>query len=229
MKIDRKHISDLTYEQFLTNYVDNAPLVIEGIMENWEISGMTLDKFNENFGSKKVPIRGSNVDDFEKYYQVKISDYIQNMNNNNEQFYCDFSPDLKGFNELKNSYIVPDYFNINTTSKNENDIILQWFYLGGKDTGTPLHTDYGGSNAWNALVFGEKEWIIFNKNSKIEKYEGSIDLLDKSFDSKDLLDSNDHIHLFQQPNEIVYIPSHFWHQVRNTEPSLCITGNFWFI
>ena len=87
----------------------------------------------------------------------------------------------------------------------------EWLYLGGKGTGTPFHVDVENSHAWNALIFGEKEWH----------------LLDVDADYNNINDISKGIKYIQKPNELLYIPPKMPHKVTNTKNSLCITGNFW--
>lgn len=229
MIYDKRSIKELSYVEFLEVYVDKKVLIITDVMEDWPLAHFTLETFKEEFGDKYVPIRGSNINDWEKYMQVTMKDYIENVENNNQQWYCDFNPELKGFESLKGTFTIPEYFTRETVCTNKDNILYQWLYLGGKNTGTPLHADVGGSNAWNGLIFGQKEWIVCESTSHIAEYVGKVDLFDKNDDlAKDLLSSGEHIQFLQEKGELVYIPSNFPHQVRNNNTTLCLTGNFWF-
>lgn len=224
MILEKIKSTELSQERFVNEYYDKKPVVIIGEMEKWNISGTTLSTFEKKYGERVVPVRGSNINDFKEFMEVNVSDYIENMKNNPDQWYCDFPTDYEELPEIEKEFIVPTYFTEGTTSYKDGNL-YQWVYLGGEGTGTPLHTDVDNSHAWNGLVFGEKEWVVFPIDSEIELYEGKLNLFEKQ--NSNLLEDYDHAHFYQKSNEIVYIPSGFWHQVKNTKDSLCITGNFW--
>lgn len=226
MKINKINAKDLTLQLFFDEFLNNKPVIITGEMEDWPLSGTDLNSFEKKYGDRIAPVRGSNVNDFQEYMEVNVSSYIENMKNNPEKWYCDFPTDFEEFPELEKTYTVPEYFSSNNTSY-RNGELHQWLYLGGEGTGTPLHTDVEESHAWNALVFGEKEWVVFYPSSNMKEYEGKVNLLSNSNQANSILEKKDYFYFHQKPNEIVYIPSNFAHQVKNLAPSLCITGNFW--
>lgn len=222
MEILKLHKSELSIERFLSEFYGKYPLIITGLIDDWKLSGETLETFEGKYGNRTVPVRGSNAENFKEFMEVNLHHYIENMRNNPDKWYCDFPTDFEEIPEIANEFIVPEYFNKNTTSTKDGNL-YQWVYLGGAETGTPLHRDVDHSHAWNALIFGEKEWIILPKDSNIRMYEGSVNL----FEDFEVKNQNEHLQFTQNPNELVYIPSDIWHQVRNNRDSLCITGNFW--
>ncbi|HEC2172909.1 TPA: cupin-like domain-containing protein [Staphylococcus delphini] len=222
MEILKLHKSELSINRFFNEFYGKRPLIITGVIDDWKISGETLETFASKYGDRTVPVRGSNNENFKEFMEVNVRHYIENLQNNPDKWYCDFPTDFEEIPEIANEFFVPEYFNNNTTSI-RNGNLYQWLYLGGAGTGTPLHRDIDHSHAWNALVFGEKEWIVFPEDSKISLYEKKIDLFE-NFEKKL---QHEYIQFIQNPNELVYIPKDIWHQVRNNKDSLCITGNFW--
>ena len=210
MDIQKKHINDLSEDYFYNNFYKKKPIILTGIVEEWELYNLNLEKFRDLYGDKIAPVRGSKHDDFKEFMEVEINEYINHMENNPDKWYCDFPTNFEEFPNLLNMYSVPDIFKNDTTSY-INSELHEWLYLGGKGTGTPFHVDIKSSHAWNALIFGEKTWFF------TEIGENYLNIRDE----------NQCLKYIQKPNELIYIPPNLPHKVINTQNSLCITGNFW--
>jgi hypothetical protein len=94
-----------------------------------------------------------------------------------------------------------------------------WIMLGTTGTSSPTHVDVMLSSAWNTLIEGEKHWRF--ESPDIARRDGHIP------DGIPLPDvASETIEFVQYPGDIVWTPSCWAHSVRNTKPSIAITGNF---
>ena len=89
---------------------------------------------------------------------------------------------------------------------------------------TPLHTDVFSSFSWSANICGRKRWLFFppSEGNKLKDAHGNLiydytDLCERN--KKDLYpliaDVKSPIEIFQNPGEIIFVPSGWYHQVFN--------------
>ena len=122
----------------------------------------------------------------------------------------------------------------------------KFVYIGPKGSWTPFHSDVFGSYSWSANIVGEKEWLFFPPGSekflinKIDRqtiYDISK-ILPKSdkgasrkwFDQQTFMYDGHAITYYQvrqKSNEIIFVPSGWYHQVRNLKDTISINHN-WF-
>ena len=118
----------------------------------------------------------------------------------------------------------------------------KFVYIGPIGSWTPFHSDVFGSYSWSANIIGEKEWIFFPPGYEkflIDKNNGEV-----LYDINKLLPCNDnrmftrqsflyegheivYYRVRQKRNEIVFVPSEWYHQVTNIEGTISINHN-WF-
>ncbi|XP_042501675.1 2-oxoglutarate and iron-dependent oxygenase JMJD4 [Macadamia integrifolia] len=109
----------------------------------------------------------------------------------------------------------------------------RFVYMGTKGTWTPLHADVFRSYSWSANVCGKKKWLflspsqchlVFDSNLKSSVYDIFGDVLDAKFpDFKKAI----WLECTQEQNEIIFVPSGWYHQVHNLEDTISINHN-WF-
>ena len=112
----------------------------------------------------------------------------------------------------------------------------RWLIIGPERSGSSFHKDPNATSAWNAVVQGEKYWIMFPKNitppgvfvsedqsevtsplSIAEWFEGFHQEARKIKGVKEGICKR---------GEVLYVPSGWWHLVVNLSPSLAVTENF---
>jgi histone arginine demethylase JMJD6 len=100
----------------------------------------------------------------------------------------------------------------------------RWFITGPPRSGSNLHVDPLGTSAWNALITGKKEWIIFYPGAPVREStkSGAAWFRDEYPKLKHL----QHYRFVQKPGEILYIPSGWWHIAINREATMAVTQNF---
>jgi hypothetical protein len=89
-----------------------------------------------------------------------------------------------------------------------------------------MHVDVMASSAWNAVITGQKLWVFFPIDQLEFIYNGQINAFKPDFDAFPLLKNARPYYCVQNPGDIVFTPSMWWHQVYNAEDTISITGNF---
>lgn len=230
MLIDKIRIEDLSYERFLSDYADKKPFILLGAMENWECRQWTLDFIKEKYGDRIVTIRKSDIEGVKTFKQVRLANYIEHIHDNEDRWYCDWNFTALNQKDLDLVYSSPDYFTKDTLRvDDETGQDFKWFFLGSEQTGTPLHQDFNKTHAWNAVIFGQKDWVFFHPDDTPYLYEGNINVFDQEdMEQKTLVKQATPIYFSQKPGEIIYAPRNWWHQVVNAEHTLAVSENFWF-
>eukprot|EP00268_Persea_americana_P061237 TRINITY_DN7714_c0_g1_i14.p1 TRINITY_DN7714_c0_g1~~TRINITY_DN7714_c0_g1_i14.p1 ORF type:complete len:350 (-),score=51.63 TRINITY_DN7714_c0_g1_i14:23-1072(-) len=109
----------------------------------------------------------------------------------------------------------------------------RFVYMGAKGTWTPLHADVFRSYSWSANVCGKKKWhflapsqchLLFDMSMKNSVYDIFDDVSETKFPGfkKTLW-----LECTQEQNEIIFVPSGWYHQVLNMEDTVSINHN-WF-
>ncbi|KAM0945820.1 putative transcription factor & chromatin remodeling &Metalloenzymes JmjC family [Dioscorea sansibarensis] len=119
------------------------------------------------------------------------------------------------------------------TKNDVNCADYKFVYMGPKGTWTPLHADVFRSYSWSANVCGRKLWhllppsqshLVFDRNLKNSVYDAYDKVSDVQFpDFKKTI----WLECIQEQNEIIFVPSGWYHQVCNLEDTISINHN-WF-
>jgi hypothetical protein len=118
----------------------------------------------------------------------------------------------------------------------------RWIIAGGKKSGSTFHKDPNASSAWNALIYGEKAWVMYPPHATPPGVLVSGDGTEVATPLSVMEWYLDHFpgHAararaggpdaplcgIQRPGDVVFIPAGWWHQVLNVEDSLAVTSNF---
>lgn len=152
---------------------------------------------------------------------------------------------------LLQDYTVPSYFN--------NDLFTglvseyrrppyRWILIGPQRSGSTVHIDPLGTNAWNTLLQGQKRWCLFPPHVPKHIVKGKGIVVDEA-------DDDEAIHYFmyilpkirqraihcryqdeyrkfccyeftQHPGETVFVPNGWWHAVLNLTHTVGVTQNY---
>ncbi|XWS60774.1 hypothetical protein CRYUN_Cryun07bG0065900 [Craigia yunnanensis] len=122
------------------------------------------------------------------------------------------------------------------TYQGNNDISCsdyRFVYMGAKGSWTPLHADVFRSYSWSANVCGKKKWLflpplqcnlLFDRNMKSSVYNIFDDISEAKFPG---FKKAIWLECIQEQNEIIFVPSGWYHQVHNLEDTISINHN-WF-
>ncbi|KAL2936120.1 JmjC domain-containing protein 4 [Bienertia sinuspersici] len=123
----------------------------------------------------------------------------------------------------------PDYQERNEISCSD----YRFVYMGPKGTWTPLHADVFRSYSWSANVCGTKLWLflppaqrhlVFDRHMKNSVYNIFEDVNESKFPG---FNKAVWLECTQLKNEIIFVPSGWYHQVHNLEDVISINHN-WF-
>ncbi|KAG9449809.1 hypothetical protein H6P81_009774 [Aristolochia fimbriata] len=109
----------------------------------------------------------------------------------------------------------------------------RFVYMGPKGTWTPLHADVFRSYSWSANVCGRKQWhflspsqcdLLFDRNMRSSVYDIFEDVSETQFPG---FKKAIWLECTQEQNEVIFVPSGWYHQVHNMEDTISINHN-WF-
>ncbi|KAL4584910.1 hypothetical protein LXL04_009521 [Taraxacum kok-saghyz] len=122
------------------------------------------------------------------------------------------------------------------TSQKNDDISCsdyRFVYMGANGTWTPFHADVFRSYSWSANVCGKKKWyflspsqhhLAFDRNMKNSVYDIFEEVNESIFPN---FKKTTWLECTQDQNEIIFVPSGWYHQVHNLEDTISINYN-WF-
>lgn len=226
--IDRR--SKLTYREFMEEYViPSKPVILTDLMDDWPAkTKWTLEFFKSKYGSMIVPAR-EGFDGYELELGEYI-DYITQLPVEEREFpllymrdwiFSDDAP------ELLDDYKIPRHFKSLLRHLPETfQKPYRWLYLGPEGTGTTLHIDIDMTHAWNAVFCGQKHWIFYSPDQKEHVYNGRVNAFDPDYEKYPLFAEARPLYGVHNAGEILFTPSGWWHQVRNTETTLALTESY---
>lgn len=214
-----------TYETFIRDcFLKNRPALFTtkcNIMNQWSCLTEWLnedqtkpdfDRLIQLYGSMIVPVTkcssnsSSEYNSDENKLTMRFDEFVNLWRNSvtTEEYYCKDWHLQKQFDSTKSLfYSLPIYFQsdwLNEKCLEENEDDFRFVYMGGNGTSTPLHMDVLGTYSWSANICGQKQWK-FSKPYSIE--------------------------FIQEAGEIVFVPSEWYHEVRNIGYTISINHN-WF-
>lgn len=218
----------------------------------WFMEGeFKLEKMKETIGDHEVPVANCSKQYFDSHEKIKMSfsDFVNYWNGDREagNFYLkDFH--LKQEIPELNFYKVPLYFSSDWLNEyligNKKDD-YRFIYIGPKDSWqvfvsqcifyrmnncfvflrTPFHSDVFGSYSWSASIYGRKEWLILPPDEEL-KLKDSLGNLPFTVSREALMEKNvKHFELIQESGETLFVPSRWYHQVKNIDDSVSVNHN----
>ncbi|EGD80683.1 hypothetical protein PTSG_01273 [Salpingoeca rosetta] len=141
--------------------------------------------------------------------------------------------------QLGQQYSVPEHFSTDLFSSIEgaNRPNYRWLIVGPAKSGSTWHKDPNSTAAWNALVEGEKRWIMTPPNypppGVYPSPDGSavatpISVTEWFISYYEALQQSGipYVEGTQRPGDVVFVPHGWWHVVLNTKPSIAVTQNY---
>ncbi|XP_058087944.1 arginine-specific demethylase JMJ20 isoform X2 [Magnolia sinica] len=218
-KVERINGRELRYHEFVDRYLQkNQPIVITGLMNGWMASN---DWTTEN--------GAPNLSFFSTHFgKSKVQEYPE---------YAAYTTPLFFVDDWLNLYLDSHPMHMDGDvchDKNEiNCSDYRFVYMGPKGTWTPLHADVFRSYSWSANVCGKKKWhllppsqchLLFDQNMKSTVYDIFGEVSEAQFPG---FKKTVWLECTQEQNEIIFVPSGWYHQVLNLEDTISINHN-WF-
>ncbi|XP_050225834.1 arginine-specific demethylase JMJ20 isoform X2 [Mercurialis annua] len=218
-EIEKVNGKELSYNEFVDRYLaKNQPVVLTGLMDNWRAckdwviddDAPNLHFFSTHFGKSKVQ-------EYPEYVAYRtplfFSDDWLNLYLDHHRMHK--NPDVY---QESNEICCSDY---------------RFVYMGAKGSWTPLHADVFRSYSWSANICGKKKWVflspsqchlVYDRNMKNTVYNIFDDVSETQFPG---FKKAIWLECIQNQNEIIFVPSGWYHQVHNLEDTISINHN-WF-
>ncbi|XP_061953939.1 arginine-specific demethylase JMJ20 isoform X2 [Populus nigra] len=204
--IEKVNGKEISYNEFVERYLaKNQPVVLTGLMDDWRAckdwvfdSGKpNLKFFSTHFGNSKVQVADCGTREFTDQKRVEMT----------VSEFIDHWIDAKECGGASNSFQEGSW--------------------------TPLHADVFRSYSWSANVCGKKKWLflppsqchlVFDRGFKSCVYNIFDDVSETNFPG---FKKAIWLECSQEQNEIIFVPSGWYHQVHNMEDTISINHN-WF-
>ncbi|CAN6452021.1 unnamed protein product [Victoria cruziana] len=213
--------------------------------------------FSCHFGKSKVQVADCRTREFtdQKRKEMTVSEFIDHWQRGLDQGGNESLLYLKDWHFVKEypnyvAYVTPHFFfddwlnmyldSYHMHKEKEGDASYElncsdyrFVYMGSKGTWTPLHADVFRSYSWSANVCGKKVWhflsplqfhLIFDRNLKNSVYDIFDEVSDTQFPG---FGKTMWLRCIQEQNEVIFVPSGWYHQVHNLEDTISINHN-WF-
>jgi len=212
---------------------DHFPIVFRGAASEWPCQKKwTLEYFAQKYGDEDVTLvnnPGLIKDTDQAYDVVKLRDYIENMKKGSKR-YLKFSRMVDEQSGLREDI---DYNWLRKFrakgAKNE----LNYFFMGGKNTMTPIHDGYAMTIF--VQVEGTKRWIFYPTNHRLflgarprrfNYFFSQADPYNLNDPKFPLLKHAKPHEVFLHPGDVLYFPSLVWHQVENVTDTIGVAYKF---
>ena len=200
-----------------------TPCIITNGTSHWPAhTTWSFENFTKRFHNTRFIL----ADNIEPMTFAEYNDYCVSTTEDEPLYIFDESfGEREDTKELLRDYDEPELFS-DDLFKNLETIRprYRWFIAGPPRSGSNLHVDPLGTSAWNALITGKKEWLIFYPGAPVREStkSGAAWFRDEYPKLKHL----QHYRFVQKPGEILYIPSGWWHIAINREATMAVTQNF---
>lgn len=214
-----------------------------------------LHFFSTHFGKSKVQVAECGIREFtdQKRAEMSVSEFVNHWLEDSVSESVLYLKDWHFVKEYPEyvAYGTPLFFNDDwlnlyldnyrmhkdpDTFQESSEICCsdyRFVYMGAKGSWTPLHADVFRSYSWSANVCGKKKWwflppsqchLVFDRNMKSCVYDIFEPVSETKFPG---FDKAVWLECTQEKNEIIFVPSGWFHQVHNLEDTISINHN-WF-
>ncbi|MGK7888655.1 MAG: cupin-like domain-containing protein [Leptolyngbyaceae cyanobacterium] len=219
---------------FIQDYVlQHKPVLIRGVAQAWPAYKKWTDSaFVAEYGTcQTMARRGTSWTVDAKMFS--LSEYLQYMETTTDErpYYFSEWDFGSACPELIQDYTVPDYLENwlrrvpDDQLTGDEDQALRWIYIGAKNTGSSMHRDIWDTSAWNTVFTGKKEWLFYGADQTENVYAGAVDGFNPDLETYPKFREAQGYTCIQEPGDLVYTPSLWWHQVRNLEAGISLTEN----
>lgn len=209
-----------------------CPVVFRGAALDWPSQKKwNFDFFLDHYGhTNAILVTNDGMKDSKaEYEEVKFSDYIKGLKSGTKGY-------LKFSRIIDEQSVLREDLDYNWLRKfrapgAKND--LNYFFMGSKNTMTPLHADY--ANTIYIEVEGIKRWLFYPTNDRLfigarprrQNYFYTNAIPGKTDDPEfPLLKLATPVEVLLHPGDVLYFPSLVWHQVENVTDTIAVAYKF---
>ena len=202
----------------------SVPVIFKGIAKNWGIvSQWDFGFFKDNYGTHTEKVSNSSQTRDEVFSISEFCDYSLTTSDA-DPYYLKTSFHIH--TGLAKSYAVPEFFDCWYDKDPRKKIKLSWIYIGPENSFSSLHVDSWDTSAWNLVTKGKKIWLFYHPDQAGFLYDGHVNPFYPDHEQYPLFKHAVPLVCVQEPGEIVFTPSTWWHAVYNIEPGISLTENF---
>ena len=209
------------------------PIIFRGAASEWNCEKKwTFDYFAEKYGEEDVTIvntPGLVPDKNQDLLVIKFREYIDRMKKGSKQ-YLKFSRIIDEQSDLRKDF---DYGWLKKfrPSGAKND--LNYFFMGGKNTMTPIHD--GFAQTIFVQIEGTKKWVFYPTNHRLfigvrprryNYFYSDADPYNLNDPRFPLLKHARRHEFLLNPGDVLYFPSLVWHQVENVSDTIGVAYKF---
>lgn len=233
--LERIHVNRVNLHQFRERFESRGvPVVIKGVVDQWPAyADWSPEGLQSQCGDALLNAGG---------YQFSMSHYLR---------YC---TSIEGYDDqplyvfdqrfgekvpsLLDQYQTPGYFSQDLLKVfGEQRPDFRWLIVGPARSGSSFHKDPNATSAWNAVVRGEKKWVMFPPESPPPGVVPSGDEGDVvapvsvtewflNFYDRGVVERSGGKECVVKEGEIIFVPMGWWHCVLNTKKSIAVTQNY---
>lgn len=246
---DIPHINDqINVQEFVETYmIPNRPVVLGAhfthdwpAREDWVTAEGNPDfvRLQELYGTATVQIAQCDAVYFsdQPRQDMQLSEFLDRWSEGNAHaMYCKDWHFTKSNLEYRAYAPLPhlsdDWLNMYSDFCSWATDDFRFCYMGGKGTWTPFHEDVYRSYSWSANICGIKHWILVPPGQNhlfTDPNTGNWVHDITNVDETRFPNAKDakRFYVVQRPGETVFVPSGWWHQVRNEGDTISINHNW---
>jgi len=230
----------MSLQEFIEKYESlNKPCIVTGALADWKASSKwTIDNLLQHHGNTLYKTNGTDEDGHT--FKMRFKDYLRYIRGNQDEkpIYLFDNKFLERAPDMRDDWEVPpffgeDLFNLMTDVDRPD---YRWFLVGCPRSGSPFHQDPHRTSAWNALIAGRKRWALYpphvlppgvDEELIDTEYYASPEVMKWYTEYYPFIPPEQMpLECVQEPGEIIFVPSGWWHQVLNLSETVAVTQNF---
>ena len=236
--VTRVDARSLSVAEFASRFeAARSPVILTNIVSSWPAAAWTEESLRGRFGSGKFNVGGHEMqlDNFFDYCRATVDE--QPLYLFDKAFATKAPP-------LAREYTPPHFF------APERDLFdalpadcrpdFRWLIIGGTRSGSSWHIDPNASSAWNAVLCGEKKWILCPPHAPPPGVTASdngasvmapVSLFEWFRVFYPEIEASRHlgepcgrpVECVQRAGELLFVPRGWWHTAINLQPTIAIT------
>ncbi|CAI2348252.1 unnamed protein product [Caenorhabditis sp. 36 PRJEB53466] len=182
-----------------------------------------------HYGNSKVPILIGGCN----YETSTLNEYLETLGDpemylKDWHFQNEFGTSMYSLHP----FFSRDFVNCETwtTDKSRNPFgdDYRFVYFGAAGSWTKFHSDVVSSHSWSANICGRKKWLMMPPGSEnlFRSASSESGFVDDIRVSPELFEESGVLSFIQEPGEIVFVPSNWYHQVHNLTDTIPINHNW---